>query len=203
MKIRSLVTTILLVVFNLCAIHATLGQETKQRVITRLPTEQNEPIVITAVRVHDQSIAFGEKFDADDDWLKKFSLSVKNKSDKLILFASIQLQFPRSADSQGEMAVEDVFYGNWALKRRPPAQDERIVGIAPGETVVIAMTEQESFDLQRFLSATGFSQSIERVDIRLDSVIFADDSMWTRGATARRDPQNPSTWKKVNPEAIP
>jgi ubiquitin C-terminal hydrolase len=99
MKIPGLVRTIALVVLSFCAICTAAGQQTKQRLITRLPEEQNEPILITNIRVHDRSVAFGEKFDAAEDWLRHLSMSVKNQSDKVILFASIQLQFPEPSPS--------------------------------------------------------------------------------------------------------
>jgi hypothetical protein len=180
-------------------LYTTAAQQPKERLIRRLPIEQNEPIAITNIKVNDQSVSFDKKFTADDEWLRTLVVSIKNKSDKLILFASIQLQFPRPAGSQDKMSVEDIFYGNWALQRRPPTPEEGFIGIAPGETVEIPLSVQKFLDLRQFLTATGFPQSIDEVDMRVNSVIFEDDSMWTRGTYVRRDQNNPSSWKNVNP----
>ena len=199
MKIRFVITVVAALACFVCAFYSSAAQQSQERLVRRLPLEQGEPIAITEIKVNDRSISFDKKFPADDQWLSTLVVSIKNNSDKLILFASIQLQFPHPVGSPDPMAVDDIFYGNWALKMRPPTQDERIVGIAPGETIVIPMTAQRFLDLRRFLTETGFPQSIEKLHIRINSVIFEDDSMWTRGATARRDLQNPGTWRNANP----
>jgi hypothetical protein len=91
--------SIALFVFGLVSVTvaftATTAQEAKQRVIARTPVEKDEPLGITDVKVNGQSVTFGQKFNANDDWLKSLVVTVKNTSDKRILFASIRLQFPR------------------------------------------------------------------------------------------------------------
>lgn len=178
---------------------ATAQVQTRERVIRRLPVEQNEPIGLTQVKVNGERVFAKKAFLADDQWLKGLVISVKNRSDKLILFASIQLQFPRPTGSQDPMVIDDMFYGNRALQTRPPTPDERLTGIAPGETVEIRLSEQQYVDLTQLLIMTNYSLSVEKVDLRIDSVIFEDDTMWTRGAITRRDPSDPSTWRNVNP----
>lgn len=195
MKIRFVVSVFAAIACFVCAFYTGAAQESQERVVKRLPIEHGEPIAITDIKVNDKSISFDKKFPADDNWLSSLAVSIKNSSDKRILFTSIQLQFTRPARSPGNMSVDDIFYGNWALQMRPPTQDEKLVGIAPAETAAISMTAQKFLELKRFLAETGFPDSIERVDIRINSVIFEDDSMWTRGKYLRRDPNNPGSWK--------
>jgi hypothetical protein len=166
----------------------------KEREIRRLPIEENEPIAITSIKVNEQSVSFNKKFRADDEWLSGLVISIKNKSDKLILFASIRLQFPPSPSGPERISIYDMAQGNAALPTRPPTAEERVVGFGPGETFEISLSPQQFRGFRDFLSATVHSSSIEKVDLSLSHVIFADDTMWYAGSQLRRDPKDPSTW---------
>jgi hypothetical protein len=140
-----------------------------------------------------------KSFTADDEWLRTFVLSVKNKSDKLILYASIRLQFPRPAGSRDIPAFYDMSYGNWALQTRRPTSPEMLVGKSPGETFEIRLSAQQFVALREFLTATNYPSSIEKVDLSIGNVIFADDTMWYGGSQAQRDPKDPTSWIPSRP----
>lgn len=160
---------------------ANATQQSKERLITRMPAEQNDPLSITGMKVKGRSISFDQKFVADDDWMKSLVVTVKNKSEKRVLFASIELFFPRPKGSKDQGAMFDVFYGNRALQDRQPTASEQLIGIAPGETTEIGFSVQKFVDLTSFLKATNFPQSIEKLNLRLGSVIFDDNTMWRGG----------------------
>jgi len=171
------------------------SQELKERIIERLPVGKNEPIAITDIKVDGQGVSLDKKFRASDDWLQSLVISIKNKSDKVILFASIRLQFPRPPRPQDPpMAVYDVSYGNWALQTRRPTSEEVLVGASTGEVVEIRLSPQQSDGLRGFLTATNYPSSIEKVDLSIGHVIFADDTMWYGGSQAQRDPKDPTRW---------
>jgi hypothetical protein len=204
MKIRSLLSLVVLTSLIIGVFYASTRvrgaqQNTKHRTIARLPIERNEPLTIRDIKVNGTSISFNHKFVADDDWMKSLVVTVKNASSKRILFASIDLFFPRPQDSKDPPAIFDVFYGKWALQNRRPTDDEQLIGIAPGEIADIGLSVQKFVDLTSFLKSTNFPQSIEKVDLRFGSVIFEDDTMWTRGSYFRRDPNNSSSWIVINP----
>lgn len=194
MKIRTVASGFTLIALVVCTSYTSAAQQTTERVIRRLPVEQNEPLAITDIKVNGQSVSFDKKFVADDDWMRSLVVAVKNKSDKRILFASIRLDFPRPAGSQDKMSIYDIFNGNSGLQMRPPTPEERLVGIPPGESVEIRLSVQQFVELRNFLTATRFPRSIERVDMSISHVIFGDDSMWYAGAICRRDPKEPSSW---------
>jgi hypothetical protein len=199
MKIRSMLLSLSAVVlFTSVSIASTAVQQSRERLIRRLPVEQNEPIAITDIKVNDRSVSFDKRFSADDEWLRSLVFSVKNKSDKLILYAAIDLQFPRPADSQDRMALHYMAYGNGALQTRKPTSQETLVGISPGETVEIRLSVQQFVALRDFLTAIKYSSSIEKVDLRIGHVIFADDTMWY-GEEFRRDSNDPTSWVPSRP----
>lgn len=190
----SLRTLILILALIACAFQTTVAQQPTERVIRRLPVEENEPIAITDIKVNGQSVSLDKKFVADDDWLRSLVFSVKNKSDKLILYASIRLQFPRPPGSRDIPDIYDMSYGNGSLQVRRPTSQEVLVGASPGEVVEIRLSDQQFVGLREFLTATHYPPGIEKVDLSISHTIFADDTMWYAGATCLRDPKEPSIW---------
>lgn len=192
--------SIALFVFGLVSVavafNATSAQEAKsaERIIRRLPIEKDEPIEITDVKVNGQTVSLNKKFTAADDWLNTLTISIKNRSPKRILFASIQLQFPRPPGSPDKMSVDDMFYGNWALQLNPPTSEERLVGLPVGETVDIRLSVQQYVDLRNFLTGTKYPSSIENVDLSIGRIIFEDDTMWYAGSISVRDAKKPGSW---------
>jgi hypothetical protein len=201
MKILSILFSFgAVVMFTTVPLTANRTHEPQERTIRRIDIERNEPIAVTGTRVNGRVVLFGERFVAEDDWMKGLVISVKNTSDKLILFVSLGLRFPRPANSQDKISVTDVSTGNRALLTRPPTGNERLVGIAPGETVDLRLSADEFDGIQRFLAGTGYPSSIEKLDLAIDSVIFEDDAMWSNGARLLRDPKDSSKW--INTELM-
>src|SRR5689334_13199703 len=67
----------------------------KSRSVARLPIERNEPIRIRAVRVNAVRVAHRQEFLAEDDWLRRVSVTIMNRTNKNIIFAAANVQFPR------------------------------------------------------------------------------------------------------------
>ena len=195
MRISFLLAGVALITFA-GPFHPSLAQPSQERLIHRMPIEQNEPVEITEIKVNGQSVSFDKKFMADDDWLRTLVVSIKNKSDKLILFASIQLQFPRPPESKERFSVSDMSTGNAALWVRAPTPDEKLIGIRTGEMADIQISAQDFVGLREFLNATNYPASIENVDLRISSVIFEDDTMWRAGTSLSRDPKASGRWTR-------
>ena len=110
---------------------ATLG--TQQRLINRTDVVKDEPIVITDVRVGEMRVSFDKPFVADDNWINAIALSIKNTSSQRILYAQLDLSFPRPEGSSESIAMTDMFaVGNRALQQRPPSDEERFFRARPG-----------------------------------------------------------------------
>src|SRR2546423_225180 len=169
-------------------------QQQKEQLLHRLPVEKGEPIVITDIRVDGRKIAFDENFSTDDDWLQHLAVTVKNRSDKAILVVQLQLQVPPRAGSDGRIIVTPMFYGNADLLVRRPTAAERRVGLIPGESAVVTLTEDQFRALRDFLSSKGYPASVGQVNFRIGSILFEDDTTWYGGEIMRRDPQKPGKW---------
>lgn len=172
----------------------------KYRTIARLPIERNEPVRIRAVKVKGVKVIHRQKLVADDDWLSGLTVTIKNRTNKIITFAAIDIQFQRPRGSEGPTAIHTIEYGNRSLLTRKAGADERSSGIAPGQTVDLALTPHDLGGIRFLLSATGYGSGAERLHLSVGHVIFEDDSMWYAGSSARRDPNDTATW--VNTELL-
>jgi hypothetical protein len=191
MKIR--LVFLVVAMFVACIAHSAAAQPS-ERIIKRLPVEKSSPIEITDVKVEGQSVSFDKAFMAGDDWLRGLVISIRNKSDKVILFASLRLQFPRPAGSEERISVYNLYWGNWGLQIQPRKPGEQLVVMKPGDSDEIKLSAQQFTDLRDFLSMTHYPFSIERVDLSIAPIIFDDDSMWYAGDISRRAPNDPATW---------
>jgi hypothetical protein len=128
--------------------------QSAQRSIGKLPTERNQPISIRGVKVHGTAVRPNKEFVAGDDWLTGLTVEMKNRSPKAVLFAAIQLQFPRAAGFPGPIAVDELFYGNYELTTRIPNSEERGHRLAPGDTAELSLTPDQLEGIAIFLLGT-------------------------------------------------
>ncbi len=164
---------------------------------------RSEPINIFAVKVNGMPIELNQNFTADDDWLRTLTISVKNTSDKAVVFISIDLLFPRLDDGsqQEPPALYDLRWGRKLLfeNKDLPIDDAKI--LKPSETIEISLSEQEYASLKEFLRQTHYLGSITKLEIMLRDVGFEGDvdMTWSGGRMMRRDPNNPNRWVGVRP----
>lgn len=175
-----------------------LGQQKQEtyRIVRRLPVEQNEPVTITMVAVKGQTIATNEKFLADDDWLDGLTITLKNSSEKKILLASVQLQFPSSDASKGTIAVDDVSYGDVTLLERQGKPHEKSETLNPGQSVDLHVSADDFDRISRLVASNGNKGSIDVVALRIGRIIFADDTMWYAGSYLQRAQSALGPWTK-------
>jgi hypothetical protein len=205
MKTRSLLVLVVLTGLLFDAFHASTRvrgaqQNGKHRTIARLPIERNEPVRIRAVKFKGMKVRHRQKFLADDDWLSGLTVTIKNRTNKTITFAAIDIQFPRPIGSEGPTAFHTIEYGNRALLTHRAGADDRSSGIAPGESVDLALTPHDLSGIAFLLSATGYHSAAEKLNLSVGHVIFEDDTMWYAGSPAQRDPNVPGSW--INAEVL-
>ena len=132
----------------------------KNRTISRLPIEQNRPIAISEVKVWGKKVRHHRGFLENDNWLEGLVIKIKNKSSKSILFAAIDLQFPRPVGSAGPFAIDEVSYGNRDLALHLPTRVDRSDSIAPGQTVDLRLSTSELDSIKGLLNFSGYPSGI-------------------------------------------
>jgi len=149
------------------------------------------------VKVGGEKIKNNQAFASDDNWLKTLTISIRNISQKRILFASIDLVFYPPPGSGGGIAIDQIDYGNRALLIRPPSVDDKLGGIAPNQEVDAQLNAIGYDRVKELLTTVGY-RDIHNVKIKIGRVIFADNTSWY-GDDFRRDPTDPRGW--INSES--
>lgn len=116
----------------------------QERVIKRTAW-RNEPVKIVKLKVKGKPVEPARKFLAENDWLRGLTVSVKNTSDKTIVWIDLALDFPRSTDSSSEPDARDhLIYGHYPP---PPGGTATLhpeqPPVRPNETVDLVLTDYE------------------------------------------------------------
>jgi hypothetical protein len=173
-------------------------EQKKERVIEKLSWPK-EPVEIKAVKTKKGAIKLGQKFPEGDDWLSGLTLNISNTSNKAIVYVEIDIRFPRPKDenrAQEPSFVTSISYGSIPSSQAPP---KRTTPIMPGETINIALPDDEYGQLKSSLIRHNFSASINRVQIIVRTVVFDDGMIWRGGQMMRPDPNDPDIWNPVEP----
>jgi hypothetical protein len=133
------------------------------------------------------------EFDADADWLKDFSLSLKNTSGKTITYTQVNLFFPE-ANWNGRVAMQQIHLGVDPDRKfsRPELR------LAPNESLKIPLAARYD-DIRTLVKTTGSGFAIEnlsKVEVEFHAALFDDGTLFQTGTWYRRnaDPNDPHKW---------
>ena len=168
--------------------------QTRERMIDK-ESWRDEPIRIIKLKVGGKDAEIRKKFQADDDWLKAFSVKVQNISGRPIARIVLRLDFPRP-DRRSD---EPMYNTNLVFGREPTESNRDELKLTqPSEFAELKIPEANLPFIRTGLRDLGYPEVVDRVRLILDSVIFADGSVWAAGDMLYPDPSNPT--KKINPK---
>jgi hypothetical protein len=164
----------------------------------RKNTDFNPPVSIKAVKTKGRSVPLDEKFIDEDDWLKGFTVSVRNDSNKTVTHIGIRMVF-RRADERTEYPAawildygpDPFFFETAAAVPRSP-----VPRILPGGELELKLGDEELEDLKKLLRKVGFPDNIHAVEIRVETIGFADGTAWY-GRMLKRGSDG-IKWKRVD-----
>lgn len=137
----------------------------------------------------------GTQFEADEGWLKNASIVLKNRTDKVIVWAGIELFFPDTGNGTasepltaytitlGQRPEIDSFKKNG--EKLPSDPNKQLLFLAPGQTLVVHLADyiDEIQDrLEQSPGALAGDQPLSRVTrvaIHRSEFLFADGMRWT------------------------
>lgn len=150
----------------------------------------NDPIEIVSVGNSKNLVKLGEKFTQDADWLNDFTLNVKNKSDKTITYIRTELDFPETKSS-GNIMSYPLTYGVSPLS---PNKNSSEKPVEPNENVELKLNGKKFEGLKSFVERRHLLDSLNKVDIRIVFVVFADGTGWSVGHLVKPDPNDPKKY---------
>jgi hypothetical protein len=203
-------STILIAFTSLLLPVFAVAQEAQERTIKKTHWRSGEPVKIAKLKIKGRPVGIDQKFLEDDDWLKGFTISIKNTSKKTITAITIDLNFPRPQDDwsqqlQDETSEEKLSYSYPLQYGYLPFFEKTTPGpgippfIKPGEAVEIKLSDETYSYLKERLKKQDYPTSIKEIIVTLRSVAFDDDTMWHSGMEIRRNPNDPKKWDRVNP----
>ncbi|HLL71807.1 MAG TPA: hypothetical protein VK363_10265 [Pyrinomonadaceae bacterium] len=194
--------TISLLLAGFLALSASLFAGTaqdKERTISK-EMWRTEPVKIKVIKVKGKPVRLNEKFSEDDDWLKEIKVNVENISKKNILYIRIEMLFPRPQgvknSEQTPTYLYPLFYGQMPSPQELAQADGR-KQLMPGESVEMALPENEHLHIKTTLERLGYPAEMTKVMLAVGAVVFDDGTMWRADSILHRDPNNPDKWNVV------
>jgi hypothetical protein len=183
------------------------GQKGKERAV-QIKTHRNQPMEIIAVKLKGATVEPGRKFSGDSDWFNGMSVTLKNVSDKPIVWATVVVLAYREKDGRRIKTSDDrdmtvattLMYGVRPVMPGEPPLPYSATPLMPGQTTELVLNERCRLELDSLLRKTDSSTDIAELALVLEEVSYYgdDETMWREGFKLRRDPNNPSHWLVVD-----
>lgn len=204
----TITTNLMLTALFLLALAApTDGQPRRDRAV-KIITFKDQPVDIIAVKVNGAPVEPDRKFEGDTDWLNGMSVTIKNVSDKPIVFAMVLVTAHHEKDGvrkkfEGRdfVVATVLMYGVRPLLPGEAARNYRAVPLLPGQTADVVLSERSRDELYTLLTSRDSSTDIPELTLRMYQVNFEgdDEIMWFHGLMRRRDRNNPWQWNTIKP----
>jgi hypothetical protein len=156
------------------------------------------PVKIINISVANKPVKLGETFNAGDDWLRGTEIRLKNVSDKDVIYVDLDFAFPETLSSGNEMMFISEF-GN--LPGLPILHPPFL--LKPNEEIPFTFSDEEYKSLVKFVGYRTQIANINRADLLVRFVVFADLTAWAAGLRFKQEPGNPRRWIPIENQAQP
>lgn len=111
----------------------------------------NEPVTFVMVKTKKGEVQTGKRFDdADDDWLKGFTVRAQNNSQRNITYIDVTFSFERpKADANKPVLADTLVFGS-------PKNSPNQVKLRPGESTDLSLADSSHDLLKSSLAQLGY-----------------------------------------------
>lgn len=147
------------------------------------------------------------KFQAGDDWLRKLSLLIKNRTSKEIVYISLTMKFPQTK-AEGPMVEDNIAYGhipdavafNGKGEKLPQVSNQPL-SVGPDQEIALALAEHES-EIRVGLERVQPFSTISLCYIEYE-LYFADGMAWWLGRYMAPVPTQPGKFVAMDMQYFP
>ncbi len=150
-----------------------------------------DPLKIIEITQGSHKLGIDQSYDGGAEWLRGARITVRNDSGKTINYACLSLEFPETR-ATGNTLQSDLEYGGPSPGGRLRPVDQKPIG--PGQVFAFVIDEKEYSSLKRFIGSHQPVESLSRLLLSIDTLIFADGTAWMTGAMMKQDPADPKKW---------
>src|ERR1044071_8660468 len=162
----------------------------KRKVIDQGVAYPNQPIEIVELKVNGRAAQLSQGIDGDTDWLNGLSWKIKNLAKKNILSIDLFVPFP-DTQSTGRLLVYPMHYGADPKIAKNP---EIVKPVKSEDTADFVISSEVYGDIKPHLEARIPLSDVNHVRIKLELIVFDDDTAWGSGQEMRRDQNDPRRW---------
>lgn len=169
----------------------------KERAVNKAFAPPSEPVEFAGLKVKEKAARLGDKFEGEGDWLRGVAFSIKNRADRPIVWARLDVTFPETA-ATGPVMLHQIFLG-----RRPDLPQTAAAAplrLMPKETLEVSLAPE--YDrIKRLIELRHASvELVHEVDLRLGEVLYEDGTLWSGGQLFKRNPDagQPRKWLRVS-----
>lgn len=144
-----------------------------------------EPIQIVKVKNKKRDIPVGKKFEeADAEWLRGFTITIRNDSGRDITHLSFAILFPADKNQASSEVSYTFDFMLWVspqskhYKESRRQRPERV--IRPNEKYDLTLSDEQYEHIQKVLRSLGYP-SLREIEIWIDEVGFDDATSWRGG----------------------
>lgn len=181
------------------------GQQGRERSV-QIKINKNQPIDIVAVKVNGALVEPGRKFAGDVDWFNGMTVTIKNVSDKPVVFATVAVMAPHEKNGvRTQVEGRDIYELIELMYGDPPpmpgkARSNPVLPLMPGQTADVLLDERWRDEFYSRFRRQDSSTDIPELTLSVHRVAFLgdDDTMWMHGFRRRRDPKDPMSWLTID-----
>lgn len=187
-----------------------LSQKSDEKIIQRKHFS-NEPFVFDGLSVKKVKIAPSVKFNARltaesgggqvEDWVENLSFTIKNTSNKRMIYINVELDFPETTVNGRPLMV----YDQLSIGIHPRAFGDALrygkpLALEPGDITTASLSGDRLRLLNEFLASGKFQLAdLTQVNIRIDHIIFDDGTKWSQGYQYKPNPAGRGGYEQINP----
>ncbi len=127
-----------------------------------------------------------------NDWLRGFAFTLKNISEKPIVWVRVRFVFPKTEDHP------NLGFDTYLGRRDPKSTYFNEMILEPSETIEFVLSDKEFQRLKNFVTRAGAEfEKLSGVELEIQALGFSDKTKWDTGDMYEPDPENPDKYRKL------